>query len=206
MRVFKVVQRWSRGPVVLLGSARADDRTSVGTCLQQSRYAPHLPFMYARCLVLKKQPGTEPGRIGLGDHPVIQPLECSGASVEVVAPGSELPVRPLLSLFILLDRRQRYVRFLGEFTLEQAHLLSSGAQLFDEHGAERDRPSSRLRRAHDWNMLPWVTSPTLLNRALVLHRGPGHGSGNPARLLLTNRGTCTLCVVWGRSSGHETSG
>src|SRR5580700_4526071 len=110
--------------------------------------------MNARCLVLKKHAGTKPRRIGLSDHPVIQPLECPGASVELVAPGSELPVRPLLPLFVLLDRRQRYVRLLGEFTLEQAHLLSSGAQLFDKHGTERDRPGYRLRRAHEWNMLP----------------------------------------------------
>jgi hypothetical protein len=40
------------------------------------------------------------------------------------------------------------VCLVGEFTLEQAHLLPLGAQLFGEHGTERNGPSPGLCRAH----------------------------------------------------------
>src|SRR5690348_5619267 len=46
------------------------------------------------------------------------------------------------------------MRLLGELALEQAHLLSSGAQFLGEHGTERDGPDARLCRAHDRNVLP----------------------------------------------------
>jgi len=44
----------------VVGTARSYDGIGVGPRLQQSRYAPHLPFMDACCLVLKQNPRAEP--------------------------------------------------------------------------------------------------------------------------------------------------
>ena len=44
----------------VVGPARSYDGVGVGARLQQSRYAPHLPFMDARCLVLEENPRAEP--------------------------------------------------------------------------------------------------------------------------------------------------
>src|SRR5262249_47545967 len=79
-----------------------------------------------------------------------------------------------LPLLVLLVRRQRYVRLLGELTLEQPHLRSPGAQLLDERGTERDGPGARLSGAHDRNILPAVR-PLAGNR--VVHASQGSALG-----------------------------
>src|SRR5216683_7133223 len=54
------------------------------------------------------------------------------------------------------------MHLLSEFTLEQAHLLPSGAQLLDEHGTERDGLGPRLCRAHDRSRSPFLSCAPLM--------------------------------------------